>query len=210
VKVFGAVFLGTARTAHAEQAHEAPPSMIGPMGVLVVCCCGIGLAPFAVAPVLQQAVAGWAPELRDARPPLAALAPLGWISVMGLLLLTTLFAGSALLVMRLRRSVVTAAGTWSCGYAALTPRMQYTASSFAQMVVGLFAWALRPRVHRPEVVELFPARTDFHSETPETVLDEALLPTFRWGAWTLSWLRVLQRGSVQRYLLYIFLTLVSL
>jgi hydrogenase-4 component B len=210
VKVFGAVFLGTARTVHAEHAHEAPPSMLGPMGVLVICCCGIGLAPFMVAPVLQQAAADWAPELRDAGPRLAALAPLGWISVMGLALLATLFAGSALLVMRLRRSAVTTAGTWSCGYVAPTPRMQYTASSFAQMVVGLFAWALRPRVHRPEVLDLFPARADFHSETPETVLDDALLPTFRWGAWALSWLRVLQRGSVQSYLLYIFVTLVAL
>jgi hydrogenase-4 component B len=210
VKVYGAVFLGTARTTHAEHAHEAPSSMIGPMGVLVVCCCGIGLAPFVVAPVLQQATADWAPELRDAGPRLAALAPLDWISVMGLLLLATLLLGSAMLVMRLRRSTMTAAATWSCGYVAPTPRMQYTASSFAQIVVGLFAWALRPRTHRPEELGLFPSRADFHSETPETVLDEVVLPTFRLGAWVLSWLRVLQQGSVQSYLMYIFVALIAL
>ncbi len=34
VKVYGAVFLGTARSEHAEHAHESPLSMLGPMGVL--------------------------------------------------------------------------------------------------------------------------------------------------------------------------------
>ena len=44
VKVFGAVFLGSARSHHAEHVHESPLSMIGPMLVLVICCFGIGLA----------------------------------------------------------------------------------------------------------------------------------------------------------------------
>ena len=35
VKVYGAVFLGTARSEHARHAHESPLFMLGPMGVLV-------------------------------------------------------------------------------------------------------------------------------------------------------------------------------
>ena len=54
VKVYGAVFLGTARSEHARHAHESPPSMLGPMGVLVACCFLIGLAPLLVAPILEQ------------------------------------------------------------------------------------------------------------------------------------------------------------
>ncbi len=50
VKVYGAVFLGTARSEHARHAHESPPSMLGPMGVLVACCFLIGLAPLLIAP----------------------------------------------------------------------------------------------------------------------------------------------------------------
>jgi hypothetical protein len=42
------------------------------------------------------------------------------------------------------------------------------------------------------------------------VLDEAVLPSFRFGAWLMSWLRVFQGGTIQTYLLYIFLALLAL
>ena len=100
--------------------------------------------------------------------------------------------------------------TWGCGYLAPTPRMQYTSSSFAQMLVELFGWALRPRTHRPGELSLFPRKTAFHSAVPDTVLDEAVLPALRFGAWLFSWFRVFQQGSIQTYLLYIFLALIAL
>jgi hydrogenase-4 component B len=88
--------------------------------------------------------------------------------------------------------------------------MQYTASSFAQMLVALFAWALRPRRRQPGELPLFPPPSQFHSEVPDVVLDRALLPVFRSGAWLAGCLRVFQRGSIQLYLLYVFLILVLL
>jgi uncharacterized membrane protein len=45
---------------------------------------------------------------------------------------------------------------------------------------------------------------------PETVLDQAVLPTFRCAAWAFSWFRIVQQGSVQTYLLYIFVALIAL
>ncbi len=210
VKVYGAVFLGTARTEQATHAHESPPSMIGPLGVLAACCFLIGLAPLLVMPVLGQAIAAWAPNLSEAGQMLGELAPLGWVTIMGLLLLGGLVLGGLALGLRLRGSPVTQGATWGCGYAAPTARMQYTSSSFAQMLVDLFGWALRPRKHRPGKLALFPSKTDFHSEVPDTVLDEAVLPAFHWGAWLLSWFRVFQQGSIQTYLLYIFVALIAL
>ncbi len=209
VKVFGAVFLGTPRSEHAHPPHESGLSLIGPMGVLAACCFFIGLAPGLVAPVLEKGVSVWAPELRNL-PPLTTLAPLGWISVMAAMLFAALTLTSMALWLRLRKSVVETGPTWACGYVAPTPRMQYTASSFAQMLVGLFGWVLRPRTKRPKALGLFPNRTAFHSEVPDTVLDEAVLPSFRFGARVFSWFRVFQQGSIQTYLLYIFLTLLAL
>jgi hydrogenase-4 component B len=210
VKVFGAVFLGSARSKHAQQAHESSPLMLGPMAVLVACCCFIGLAPGLVAPVLGQGVSAWAPELEDVGTRLALLAPFGWITGMGLLLAGAVALAGAWLGLRLRRQPPATGPTWGCGYAAPTARMQYTSSSFAQMLVALFGWALRPRTHRPAAMDLFPQRTEFHSEVPDTVLDGAVLPGFRFGAWLSSWLRVFQQGSVQTYLLYIFLALIAM
>ncbi len=210
VKVFGAVFLGTARSEPADDAIESGPSMVGPMGILVACCLFIGLAPGWIAPAISQGVSTWAPELPDAEMRLAALAPLGWISVMGFSLLGVLALAGGVLSLCLRRSVVGTGPTWGCGYVAPTPRMQYTASSFAQMLVGLFGWVLRPRVRRPRDRTLFPQKTSFHSEVPDTVLDEAILPAFHLGAQLVSWFRVFQQGNIQTYLMYIFLTLLAL
>jgi hydrogenase-4 component B len=210
VKAYGAVFLGTARSNHARQAHESPLAMIGPMSVLAACCFLIGLAPLLVAPVLAKTVSAWDPSLQDAGARLTALAPLGWITGMGLLLTAALLLVSVLLCLRLRYSVVEKGATWGCGYIAPSPRMQYTSSSFAQMLVGLFSWALRPRIRRPKDLPLFPRKAAFHSEVPDTVLDEALLPAFRFAGWLFSCFRVLQQGSIQTYLLYIFITLIVL
>lgn len=210
VKVYGAVFLGTPRSEHAEHAHESGSSMVGPMVVLVGCCLLIGLAPQFVAPVLEQAIAAWAPDVADASRRLPTLAPLNWISTMGVALVAGLGLGWSLLSMRLRKSVVAYGGTWGCGYLAPNTRMQYTSSSFAQMLVSLFGWVLRPRTHRPGTLPLFPHKTDFHSEVPDAVLDEAVLPSFHFVARMFSRLRILQQGNIQIYLLYIFLALVAL
>jgi hydrogenase-4 component B len=209
VKVFGAVFLGTARSKPAHDAHESGLRMIGPMAVLAACCFLIGLAPTWVAPIIGQGVSAWAPEMGNLSPRLTTLAPLGWISVMALALIALLTLASLMLRSWLRGHVVETGPTWGCGYVAPTSRMQYTSSSFAEMLVGLFAGALRPRTHRPDQLGLFPQRSEFHSHVPDTVL-AALLPTFRFAAWLLSWARIFQQGNLHFYLLYIFLTLLVL
>src|SRR5262249_46501217 len=126
VKVYGAVFLGTPRSEHAAHGHEAPPSMIGPMVVLAGCWFLIGLPPLVVAPVLGPAMASCMPGLEAPTASLVALAPLGWITIVGLLLLGALALGWLVLGTRLDRARVDRGPTWGCGYVAPTPRMQYT------------------------------------------------------------------------------------
>ncbi len=210
VKVYGAIFLGTPRSEHARHAHEAPLSMIGPMSVLVGCCFLIGLAPRRVAPMLASGISAWAPSLNEPGSRLVSLAPLNWITTMGLLLVAALMLAGSLLRFQVARAPVASGATWGCGYLAPTPRMQYTSSSFAQMLVGMFAWVLRPRTHGPEELPLFPRQANFHSEVPDAVLDEAVLPFFHFTARLFSAFRVFQQGNIQAYLLYIFLALIIL
>src|SRR5262249_7376243 len=56
VKVYGTVFLGTARTEQADHVRESPPNMICPMAVLAACCFFIGMAPLVLTPILNAAV----------------------------------------------------------------------------------------------------------------------------------------------------------
>jgi hydrogenase-4 component B len=207
VKVHGAVFLGTPRTAAAEHAREAGLAMTVPMGVLAALCATIGLAPAAVAPLLDSVARCWAPGAPLL--PLAAAAPLGWLSVTGAVVVALLAAGS---VAFLRRSSIPprALPTWDCGYTAPSSSMQYTASSFAEMVVGLFKWVLLPRTHAARPRGLFPGPAAFHSQVPDAVLDRLILPVSVFLARACSWLRLLQRGKINAYLFYIFITLLVL
>ncbi|MFO1077916.1 MAG: proton-conducting transporter membrane subunit [Planctomycetota bacterium] len=57
VRAVGVVCLGRARSGDAAHAHESPASMTVPAAVLAVLCAAVGLAPWAVAPLLDAAIA---------------------------------------------------------------------------------------------------------------------------------------------------------
>ena len=209
VKAFGSVFLGEGRSERACHAHESPRAMLIPMAVLAACCFAIGLAPTLVAPMFDRAVAAWAPT-SSAAVSLASLAPLQVLSSIGAVLLFLIVAGIALLRRRMLRGASDAIGTWDCGYAAPTPRMQYTASSFAQILVDLFTWVLRPRKHRPHVDGPLPPHSHFESHCGDTALDGVMLPAFRSVTALSLWLRSRVRGRSQLYIFYILVVIVIL
>lgn len=210
VKVYGAVFLGSPRTGRAEGARESSWTMRAPMGVLALACAGIGLFPFLVAPALERAAgtAGWGAAAAGAT--LGACAPLGALSAAALLLVA--FGAALSLAWGLRAgSIPLGRGvTWDCGYARPTARMQYTASSFAAPIVGLLAWALRPRRHAPRLRGLFPGASRADSHVDDVVMARILLPFFGRIRRRLDRLRASRRSLVQHYLLYGVLTLVVL
>jgi hydrogenase-4 component B len=209
VKVFGAVFLGEARSGATARAHEADWRMVAPMGVLASLCAAIGFGPLLVAPILDRAAAVWARDLAPGLPRLTALAPLVSVTVVGGLLAATVAATAGWLFSHTRGEPAVV-GTWDCGFVAPSARMQYTSSSFAEMLVGIFRWALRPKLHRHRLREPFPAPSRFDSHVPDVVLDELLVPGGRATARGFQWLRWLQRGSAHAYLVYILVALVWL
>jgi hypothetical protein len=184
--------------------------MLLPMAALASGCLVIGFAPLLVAPVLDSAVAAWAPEWASGRTPLQHLAPLGSVTMAAVAILAALGVLGALLGTSTRRAVGGAVGTWDCGYAAPGMTMQYSSSSFGQMLVGVFSWALWPAEHVPRIHGVFPRRSSFHSHVPDLVLDWAVYPAARSVGRAFAWMRWLQLGSINAYLLYILITLVAL
>ncbi len=209
VKVVGVAFLGESRSNEARAARESGALVVVPLAVLAGGCVLIGVAPALVAPLLDAAVRAFAPELAGVQP-LAALAPLGSLTTAAVALLLLLAAGGAALALRTRRRVAPVVSTWDCGYAAPTARMQYSSSSFAQMLIGIFAWVLRPVRHAPASQGVFAQPASFHSEVPDVALDRVVLPLARSAGRTFGWLRRLQHGSVNLYVLYVVVTLVVL
>jgi hydrogenase-4 component B len=210
VKAYGAVFLGQPRSERVARAHEPGLAMVAPTAVLGLACAFIGLAPMAIAPFIESATAAWAPDLAAVAEPLHVLAPLRALSAAGFVLLGLMTVGGALLARAGGPGRTSSGPTWACGFIAPSPRMQYTSSSFAQMLVGLFRWALRPTVQGGAPAGLVPLPTRFHSHVPDTVLDRAVLPLSRAGARSLRWFRWVQHGNVQLYLVYILATVLVL
>jgi len=208
VKAFGACFLGNPRSAEAARAKESPLVMLIPPAILAVICAGIGIAPFCLTSLLDSVVASWDGSTPGSLPSLGSLAPLQAVGIASAALLAAVVV-LALLVRRLRRSA-RAGITWDCGYARPTSRMQYTASSFARGLVGMFAWALRPKAEPTRIQAVFPEAVSLDGEVDEAVLDRALLPAFRRVEGLSRWTHRFQAGLTQQYVLYILIALAAL
>lgn len=208
VKVYGSVFQGEPRCSLPEP-HEAP-AMTGAMGILAGLCILIGVLPFAAVTLLDPVLAGIYPVHRDTLPAIGTSAFLYSLSMAAAALVLLVILLAAWYRSRLKAGPVGETGTWDCGYAAPASSMQYTASSFAEMLVGIFSGILRPERHAPDVKGLFPARSAFESHVPEVVLEKGILPFLAATDRRLAAIRRLQNGQLNHYILYIFVALIIL
>jgi hydrogenase-4 component B len=206
VKVCGVVFLGAPRSKAATYARESGPAMRGAMLVLGAACVAIGLAPVVFWPAVARAMNVWNPVWAEVQTPVA-LSSLGRLHV-ALALLALAAAGW--IWQRGRRDGLTRATTWDCGYVSPTPRMQYTAGSFASTITEWFAWILRPERHEQRPQVLLPVSASFTEHTPETVLERIVEPAGRVVMRISMAARSLQHGRVQAYLLYLLIGLATL
>ena len=199
VKAFGIVFLGEPRSTLAADAHEQGRPILIPMLIMAALCVGIGFlgAPIvrgvwpiaaAVAGLDDSAVSGLMAPLLGAFRDVSVVAAV-LIGIIGALIL------ARFLLLRRRTRVQT--GTWDCGYVSPTPRMQYTSSSFAQPLVGMFSALLSPRRRSTKLDTPFPAKAEFSTETPDVFTRRIYVPGIRGFAGLLSRLRWLQHGRLQ-------------
>lgn len=214
VKAFGITFLAIPRSHEAEHAHEAPHSMLAGMAILAAACIALGVLPFAIVPLLGQALVGLG-GLPDTQPAftlgvfLRTPGAFGQISptwiVIGLLTLL----GLTTLALRLpgvnRRLRI--GDTWGCGRIGQTPRMEYTATAFAEPLRRIFAELYRPSREltigfHPES-KYFVQSIEYKSEiTPlfERWLYDPLIEAVRRTA---RQVRRIQAGSLHLYLAYV-------
>jgi hypothetical protein len=107
-------------------------------------------------------------------------------------------------------STPTVVETWGCGFAAPTARMQYTGSSFAELLLARFSWAVRPRASAVSLPGPFPPGAAYHSAVPDPVLDLALVPAARACGKLASRARVLYlRSLIHFQMLLVLVTLVA-
>ena len=88
--------------------------------------------------------------------------------------------------------------------------MQYTGSSFAEILSGRFAWAFFPRIRFRPPRGLFPRNASFASEVPDTVLDLALFPALSFLARIALGLRAWYPTRVHFHAVLLLLGLVAI
>lgn len=222
VKAFGIAFLGQPRSEHARQAKEAPLPMLLGQGLLTAACLFLGLFPTVLLklldPVTQQLTGRQISEQLTVAGGLvlsSASAHGGTVSTLGILLMLLALLPVPLLLWALfARGARTRVGpTWDCGLRGLTPHMEYTATGFSKPLRMIFKALFRPRreVQREyDFSPYFATTLRFESHVEEVFLTRLYRP-LKWGVLRASRrLRALQAGSIQAYLIYIFLTLLAL
>ncbi len=222
VKAFGITFLAQPRSDHAREAHEASFTMLLGQGILVTACVVLGLFPALLLklldPITQQLTGQQlsAQLIMGGGLVLSTGAPAaGTISMMGITL-----AGLGLLVVPLllwlafgRRAKTRVGPTWDCGLQGLTPQMEYTATGFTKPIRMIFKALFRPRSAVQREYDFSPYFTTtirFESHVEEVFQTRIYRPLNRLVLRLSRRLRALQAGSIQAYLIYIFITLVLL
>lgn len=211
-KAFGMTFLGEPRSEQATHIHHTGTVMLFPLLVLMcVCLCLSLFGPLLVgslAAVVTTMESGSHSSVAGIFSVAQADLVLVAVGAMAVILLVLLLV--TLRRWMLRGRTVSQTGTWDCGYARPTARMQYTASSFAQPLTHLFRAFLRTRVQLDQPQGLFPRQARLSTLTPDAFSEGIYKPMFLGIGWVVSKLRWFQHGPVQLYVLYIAVTLVAL
>ena len=218
VKAYGIGFLARPRSQKALRAGEVPVIMRIPLVLGALLVVGLGLLPGPLAVAVGGAVGPvFTPDVRtiglagiDARGIDAVLDPTTFVVLATLLLVPVLIA---LFLSARRHPIRTSPLPWAGGGSRLRPRMQYTATSYAEPLVRVFDDVLRPsrdvevthvgesrylveRVHVEQTV----------SDVVETRLYRPVLNLMqRFGVLA----RRAQNGSIHRYLSYSFVALLA-
>jgi hydrogenase-4 component B len=198
-KVVGVLYLGEPRDPALADARESGRGMTWPLFALAAACALIGLAPVAAVPAALRVaalLAGVTPTAQMLDDPAA----LQWTLLASGLVAGMLAAWLAYARVTRARSRP-AAETWACGYDAISPRMQYTASSFAAPILLAFGSATGVHAVRP---------ADRFETHPVDPVDRAVGRVWRSVRATAGRIRPIQRGRLSHYLLYVVVTVLAL
>ena len=213
VKAFGIGFLARPRSEGAERAREASPTMLAGMALAAIGCVVVAVAPAALGPALTR-VASTLPSVGDGHgPTLGAVLRLPGAagSVSPAVLAAALAVAIAVVLVLARwgvgaRPASVVRPLWAGGGPALPPRMQYTATSFAEPLQRVFDDVLRPDTdvavtHVAESRYLIEKIT-FRMAQADAIEEHLYWPVVRAVAAAARGVRRAHTGSIHLYLLF--------
>jgi hydrogenase-4 component B len=219
VRMFGSIFLARPRSEAAKQAKEADRGMLLAMSILAGLCLMTGVLAVQIIPFVDQASAdvvgvsiagqladGWVLEVNGGE--VSSVSPLLLAALLGLMI------PFAFLLLRVLggRTARVKGDTWDCG-TPLSPRNEYTPTGHSQPILHVFS-----PIYRGKSSFSFDSNSSPYSKKGMTYstrlprLFEMYLyePVARVVLGAAKRASIIQMGSVQRYLAYIFAALIIL
>jgi NADH:ubiquinone oxidoreductase subunit 5 (subunit L)/multisubunit Na+/H+ antiporter MnhA subunit len=214
VKAYGIAFLARPRSEAAQHGHEGGRSMRVAMLLGTAAVVGLGLVPGPVAAALAGAVGASGIEVVGASgvslPAADALLdPVALILLAAIVLVPVVVVLLTAARRAPRRDVELA---WGCGGVRVSPRMQYTATSYAEPLVRVFDDALQPtrdvEVSHADESRYLVSQVRFRQRVTDLVADRVYEPVVRASLGIGEGARRIQNGSIHRYLWFSFTALV--
>ena len=208
-KVVGVVFQGEPRCEAAVKADEKGAMMLIPMVVLALACAVIGVFPNLFFLMSLRGVSALhlgyghipsAPFLGTTENITLAAAIFLWIVLCILAVRYFLY----------RHKRVTRAATWGCGFTRPTAKMQYTGTSYARSILDFFRPLAPMSQDYPEVQNLFPKPTHYHSNISDVAEKSMDVVIVRPVLLFFDKLRWVQNGDIHNYIGYVLMAIVVL
>lgn len=218
VKAFGVTFLGRPRSTPASEAAEVDGFSLFSMLVLVIMCLLAGILPGyvidALRPITAALVNGTMPV--QAENSWLTIIPLseGASSYNGLLVFVFIVISAslgAITIHRLASRNVRRSSAWDCGFPSRDPVLQYSGGGFAQPIRRVFGTAIfgaRDMLDMPAPGEMRVAKLQV--QVPDPIWAFLYEPVKRAVLVTSEYLNALQFLTIRRYLMLVFVALVSL
>lgn len=219
VKAWAIAFLARPRSEraanpdHAQGSHDHSVTMIAGLvvsGGLVVVL-GFAAGPLSVALARAAGVGGVERVglLGVAFPAVGVLLEPAALTALALAVAVPFAAYNA--VLRVRRPRRDTELPWGCGGVRTSPRMEYTATSYAEPLVRIFGASMDPTrqltVEHPEGNPLLVSRVAFSQRLVDVIEQRAYLPVTRALLRLGDAARRIQNGSIHRYLAFSFVAL---
>lgn len=225
VKAFGISFLARSRSAESSKAKESSPFLLISMGFLAILCLIFGVFSSYVVNHIQTVTKSLSafgqsiPSFNTSSVSLSISINQSYINLNMLAVLIVMIIGITtaygltFLISRKQRVVIKT--IWDCGYNALTPRMEITATGFSRSLILIFKGIFQPT--KQHSVEYVDSDIRYFSKSKTVTLGilnvyEVYLyyPIHNLINKISDQVKKIQSGNLNQYLLYIFILLIGL
>ena len=200
-KASGTIFLGEPRSNIAENTDaDVSAFMLAPMTILALFAFFIGIFPqyvikFILVPTSLFVKGNFVSDIFNSV--VSLVQTLSWFFFIFLLMTIACLVARIFINKRYKEHV-----TWGCGYDKPNPRMQYTASSYANLFVSTLKPLFKRVSHVKKPKELFPKEAYYEQEIED--IEEAYIvkPLIKWDEKILTKFERIQNGNIQQYILF--------